>query len=95
MFLENWFPNLKVQTTRWRVPQNIRRCLPPTTHIQLELDHTAVWHLQGSTAKEKTLDYYPTFKEIFTELAHQSKTKIAIPTGAKEINQPIVEPLTD
>ena len=23
VMLENWFQNLKIQTTRWRVPQNI------------------------------------------------------------------------
>ena len=51
VLLENCFQTLKVQTTRWRVPQNIRRSLPKTTHIQLELDHIAVWHMQG--AKEK------------------------------------------
>ena len=69
VFLEHWFQNMKVRTARWRVPQNIRRCMPPTTHIQLELDHTAVWHQQGSIAKEKPLDYYPTVEDIFTELA--------------------------
>ena len=37
LFLENWFQNLKVQTTRWRVPQNIRICLPSKAHIRLEL----------------------------------------------------------
>ena len=94
-FLENWFQNMKIQIARWRVPQNIQRCLPPIAHIQLEIDYTAVWHSQGSTTKEKPLDYYLTVEDIFTELAHQSKTKIAIPAGTKEINQPIVEPLTD
>ena len=45
VLLKNWFQQLKVQTTRWRVPQNIRRSLPKTTHIQLELDHTVVWYM--------------------------------------------------
>ena len=77
------------------MPQNIRRCLPPTTHIQLELDHTIVWHKQGSIAKAKPLDYYPIVKDIFTELSRQSKTDITIPKVAKESNQVIIEPLTD
>ena len=47
VMLENWFQNLKLQTTRWRVPQNIRRSLPKISHIQLEIDHTAVWYMQG------------------------------------------------
>ena len=42
VMLETWFQNLKIQTTRWRVPQNIRRSLPKIAHIQLELDHIAV-----------------------------------------------------
>ena len=83
VFLEHWFQNLKIRTTRWRVPQNIRRCLPPTTHIQLELDHTTVWHKQGSSAKAKPLEYYPIVEEIFIELARKAKTNITIPEDAK------------
>ena len=45
VFLENWFQQLKVLTTRWRVPQNIRRNLPVNSHIQLELNHTLVWYM--------------------------------------------------
>ena len=33
VLLENWFQQLKIQTTRWRVPQNIRRSLPKNSHI--------------------------------------------------------------
>ena len=77
------------------MPQNIRRSLPKTTHIQLDLDHAAVWYMQGAKATAKPLDYYPTAEEIFRELARQSNTKLSIPAKAKEINQPIEEPLTD
>ena len=45
VLLENWFQNLKIQTTRWRVPQNIQRSLSKIAHIQLELDHTTVWYM--------------------------------------------------
>ena len=69
--------------------------MPPIAHIQLELDHTAIWHKQRSTAKEKPLDYYPTIEEIFIELARQTKTNIPIPKATKENNQAIIEPLTD
>ena len=51
--------------------------------------------MQESAAKDKPLNYYPTVEQIFSELSRHSKTKIAIPTGSKEINQNIVEPLTD
>ena len=95
MLLENWFQNLKVLTSRWRVPQNIRRCIPSTTHIQLELDHIVVWYMQGVAVKDKHLDCYPTDEEIFKELSLQSDTKISIPAAAKKRNQPILEPLTD
>ena len=93
--LENWFQNLKIQTIRWRVPHNIRISLPKIAHIKLELDHTAVWYMQGEKATAKTLDYYPTVEEIFCKLARQSGTKLSIPTKAKEINQTIEEQLTD
>ena len=33
VFLENWFQQLKVHTTRWRVPQNIQLNLPANSHI--------------------------------------------------------------
>ena len=95
VFLEHWFQNLKIRTARWMVPQNIRRCLPPIAHIKLELDHTAVWHDQSSTAKTKPIDYYPTVEDIFTELARQTKTDIPILKVAKENNRVIIEPLTN
>ena len=69
--------------------------MPKTTHIQLELDHTAVWYMQGANSKAKTLDYYPTVEEIFRELAQQSGTKLLIPAKAKEVTLAIEEPLTN
>ena len=51
--------------------------------------------MQGEKATAKPLDYYPTVKEIFRELARQSNTKLSIPAKSKEINQTIEEPLTD
>ena len=71
VLLENWLQQLKAQTTRWRVPQNIRRSLLKTAHIQLELDYTAAWYMQGAKAKAKPLDYYPTIEEMFCKLARQ------------------------
>ena len=64
-FLENWFQQLKVRTTRWRVPQNIRRNLPAESHIQLELDHTSVWYMRGQDPKSQDLDYYLMVDQIF------------------------------
>ena len=69
VFLENWFQQLKVHTTRWRVPQNIQQNLPANSHIQLELDHTLVWYMQGEDPKAKALDYYPSVDQIFRELS--------------------------
>ena len=50
--------------------------------------------MQGAKAKAKPLDYYPTFEEIFLELARQSGTKLSILEKAKEGNLAIEEPLT-
>ena len=95
MLLENWLQQLKVHTTRWRVPQNIQRSLPKRSHIQLELDHTLVWYMQGEKSNAKALDYYPSVEQIFWELSRQAGTKIQIPTKAKEIDFSIEESLTD
>ena len=51
--------------------------------------------MQGAKAKAKTLEYYPTIKEIFRELAWQSSTKLSILAKAKEATSAIEEPLTD
>ena len=56
VLLENWLQQLKVYMTRWRVPQNIRRSIPTKSHIQLELDHTSVWYMQGDDSNAKALD---------------------------------------
>ena len=50
--------------------------------------------MQGAKAKSKPLDYYPTVKDIFQELAQQSNTKLLLLERGKEINQQIEEPLT-
>ena len=95
VMMENWFLTLKVYTTRWRVPQNIQRSLPKTSHIQLNLNHTTVWYMHGAKAKAKPLDYYPSVDEIFQELARKSNTSLSIPARAKETNHPIEEALID
>ena len=93
--LENWLQQLKVRTTRWRVPQNIRRSLPTNSHIQLELDHTSVWYMQGCDSNAKALDYYPSVDQIFRELSRQAKTKIPVPASAKKSDFSIEESLTN
>ena len=95
VLLENWLQQLKVHTTRWRLPQNIRRSLPKKVHIQLELYHTTVWYMQGTKSNAKTLDYYPSVEAIFRELSRQERTKIPIPAKAKVMDFSIEEPLTD
>ena len=69
--------------------------MPPTTHIQLELDHIVVWYMQGAAVKDKHLDYYPTNEEIFKELSRQSNTNMSILVATMKRNHPILEPLTD
>ena len=95
VFLETWFQQLKVWTTRWRVPQNIRRNLPADSHIQLALDHTSVWYMRGQDPKAKDLDYYPTVEQIFRELTRQAGTKVPIPEAATKVDFSTIEPLTD
>ena len=59
VLLENWLQQLKIRTTRWRVHYNIQRNLPKKSHIQLEIDHSSVWYMQGAKSNAKALDYYP------------------------------------
>ena len=77
------------------MPQNIRRNLPADSHIQLELDHTSVWYMQGQDPKAQDLDYYPTVEQIFRELTRQAGTKVPILDAAKQVDFFIIEPLTD
>ena len=51
--------------------------------------------MQGATGKVEPLDFYPLIEDIFVELSRQNKTKITIPTIEKNINQLIINPLTD
>ena len=78
------------------MPQNIQRSLPKKAHIQLELDHTTVWYMQGAKTNAKILDYYLAVEDIFfRELSQQEETKVPIPAKAKETDFSIEEPLTD
>ena len=54
-----------------------------------------MWYMQGTNAKARTLDYYPTVEEIFRELARQAGTKLSIPAREKEIDLLIEDSLTD
>ena len=65
------------------------------SHIQLELDHTSVWYMQGIDLNAKSLDYYPSVNQIFWELSRQAKTKIPVPAVAKNIEFSIEDPLID
>ena len=42
-----WLQEVKSACHKWRVPQNIRQALPLTFHIELELDHTKLWYVNG------------------------------------------------
>ena len=51
--------------------------------------------MQVEDSNAKALDYYPSVDQIFRELSRQAKTKIPVPTAAKQIDFSIEEPLTD
>ena len=68
---------------KWRVPQNIHRALPLTCHIELGLDHTKLWYVDGQGAELVDLPYYPMVEHIFRELTQQSKTVTPIPSLTK------------
>ena len=51
--------------------------------------------MQGEESNAKHLNYYPLVDHIFRELSQQAKTKIPVPTTAKQIDFSIEEPLID
>ena len=64
-----WLQEVKSTCHKWRVPQNIRRALPPTCHIELGLDHTKIWYVDKEAVESTDLPSYLTVDEIFNELA--------------------------
>ena len=79
----------------WRVPQNIRRALPSTCHIELGLDHTKLWYVDRQVAKLADLPFYRMVDAIFNELAWQSNTLYPIPPEAREKQAELLIPLID
>ena len=77
-----WLQEVKSTYHKWRVPQNIWWALPLTFHIELGLDHSKVWYVNGQATKPTDLPFYPTIDEIFNELAKQSNTLYPIPPEA-------------
>ena len=51
--------------------------------------------MQGDNSNAKSLNYYPSVDQIFRELSRQAKTKILVPTIAKQIDFSIEKLLTD
>lgn len=80
---------------KWGVPQNIRRALPPTFHIELGIDHTKLWYVGGQEAESTNLPFYPMVNEIFNELAWQSNMLNPIPPEAREIYTDLLIPVTN
>lgn len=89
-----WLQHIKLACHKWRVPQNIRQALPPTCHIELGLDDTKSWYVDGQAAEPVKLPYYTTVEQIFGELTRQSKTITPIPPKAREIQVDLLLPLT-
>ena len=62
-----WLLQVKSACHKWRVPQNIRRALPLTCHIELGLDYTKLWYVNGQAVEPVDLPYYPSVEQIFGE----------------------------
>ena len=67
-----WLQEVKSSCHKWRVPQNIRRALPPTYHIKLGLNYTKIWYVDDQAAELTELSFHPKVDEIFGELDRQS-----------------------
>ena len=86
---------IKSACHKWKAPQNIHQALPPLCHIELGLDYTKLWYVDGHAAELVELPYYPMVDQIFGELTQQSNTIMPIPTEAREIQVDLLLPLTD
>ena len=42
-----WLQQIKLACHKWCVPQDIHRALPSTFHIELGLDYTKLWYVDG------------------------------------------------
>ena len=75
-------------------PEHPTKSIGEIPHM-LDIDHTAVWYMQGEASNSKALDYYPSVDQIVQELSRQTKTKIPVPEVVKQVDFSIEEPLTD
>lgn len=64
-------------------------------HIELGLDYTKLWYVDGHATKPVELPYYPIVDQIFGELTRESNTITPIPAEAREIQVDLLLPLTD
>ena len=80
-----WLQHVKSACQKWRVPQNIRRALPPTYHIELGLNHTKLRYVDGQAAEPTKLPFYPIVDHIFGELSRQSSMIMSIPPEERDI----------
>jgi len=69
MLFEQWFQNLKLKCGRWRVAQNVRRSLPGSAHVDLQLDHTRIWSGVDGAGDADDLDYIPSVADIYAKLS--------------------------
>ena len=59
---------IKLACHKWRAPQNIRRALPLTCHIELGLDYTKLWYADDQATEPVELPYYLMIEQIFGEM---------------------------
>ena len=90
-----WLQQVKSTCHKWRVPQNIRRALPPTCHIELGIDHTKLWYVNDQAAEPTELPFYPTVDEIFGALTRQYSTITLVPPEERELQIDLLLPLKD
>ena len=90
-----WLQEVESACHKWSVPQNIHQEVPPTCHIELGLDHTKLWYVDGQVVEPTELSFYPIVKEIFGELDQQSNTLTPVPLEERETQIDLLFPLTD
>ena len=92
---EIWFQNLKLKCGKWRVAQPVRRSLPDSVQVDLQLDHTRIWSGVEGVAEAADLDYNPTIIAIYAELSRQVGQVMQPPAVAFSRAERVSEPLTE
>ena len=88
-------PEFKLKCGRWRVAQNVRRSLPGSAYVDLQLDHIRIWSGVDCVGDADDLGYIPSVADIYAELSRQTGQPMQPPMVAFSSYEQLSIPLTE